>query len=422
MKIIQTRLLPFVIFSLLLSACSNKKGDSNEGVKVVLELSFGDYIKSLPTTEDSTLNMAVQQASMSTGSNEQFTDSFISAYSKKQSLLQLLDLFQHNEAVPLLHGPEDLKAFLLYDYKVHIKRMDAVLVNRINAFTEIPKESIRLKHNENQITVFVPGITDPHELDAVFNNRKGLRCWEIADMKEIGALIFKLKDTLLATTQQKHPTQSDTVTKKDASLSEIMNANNKKEKEEKKNDLFQLVMPAIDGSGTLMNTPYWGMANIKDTMAANALLNTPASKAIWAGRYKMLWGEFPSKEKDNEKFVGLYALKIPFDNKPLMEQKDIQAAKASYRSGNAEIHITFNAKGTAKWATATRSCVGKRIALEIDHFVYSAPTVIEAITGGQASITGNFTEKGINDFAKILNSGEFPLTFHISATGKYTNQ
>ena len=56
------------------------------------------------------------------------------------------------------------------------------------------------------------------------------------------------------------------------------------------------------------------------------------------------------------------------------------------------IEIEFTKSGAARFATATGNSVGKPLAILVDDKLLSAPVVQEAITGGKAMISGNFTK------------------------------
>ena len=68
--------------------------------------------------------------------------------------------------------------------------------------------------------------------------------------------------------------------------------------------------------------------------------------------------------------------------------------------------MTMNAAGASRWSTITGAEVGKSIAILLDGFVYSAPTVNDRIDGGRSSITGNFTPQEAQDLENVLKSGK----------------
>ncbi len=88
-----------------------------------------------------------------------------------------------------------------------------------------------------------------------------------------------------------------------------------------------------------------------------------------------------------------------------------------------QINLTFNAKGTTAFATATQQLYQQyssksgsgQFAIVLDGVVQSAPVVNQgAITGGQAQITGSFSQGDADTLATVLNYGALPLKFDIS--------
>jgi preprotein translocase subunit SecD len=56
----------------------------------------------------------------------------------------------------------------------------------------------------------------------------------------------------------------------------------------------------------------------------------------------------------------------------------------------------------------TRENIRKRLAIVLDDNVYSAPVIQDAIPGGRAQITGQFTSEDARDLAIILRAGALP--------------
>ncbi|QQR64872.1 hypothetical protein IPH92_04965 [Candidatus Kaiserbacteria bacterium] len=55
------------------------------------------------------------------------------------------------------------------------------------------------------------------------------------------------------------------------------------------------------------------------------------------------------------------------------------------------VSITFNEEGATLFENITRDNVGKQLAIFLDGNVMSSPVINEAIGGGKAIISGNFT-------------------------------
>ncbi|MBG0789948.1 MAG: protein translocase subunit SecD [Desulfovibrionaceae bacterium] len=72
------------------------------------------------------------------------------------------------------------------------------------------------------------------------------------------------------------------------------------------------------------------------------------------------------------------------------------------------VSLTFNARGGAIFTNLTEENVNKRMAIVLDGKVYSAPVIQERISGGRASITGNFSQEEARDLAVVLRAGSLP--------------
>ncbi|MCW2621343.1 MAG: protein-export rane protein SecD, partial [Frankiales bacterium] len=100
----------------------------------------------------------------------------------------------------------------------------------------------------------------------------------------------------------------------------------------------------------------------------------------------------------------------------VIEGTRISNASAGVRSGSNQniVQIEFDGKGTDQFATVTRKLAsnGGRFAIVLDNVVVSAPGLTNGpILGGQAEITGNFTQKSAQNLAQVLKFGALPVTF-----------
>lgn len=77
--------------------------------------------------------------------------------------------------------------------------------------------------------------------------------------------------------------------------------------------------------------------------------------------------------------------------------------------GSWAVAVTFNSEGSKLFGDLTTKLVGKPIGIELDGVMISAPNVNEPITGGTASISGNFDAKSAQELAIKLRAGQFPV-------------
>lgn len=77
------------------------------------------------------------------------------------------------------------------------------------------------------------------------------------------------------------------------------------------------------------------------------------------------------------------------------------------------VSIKFDKKGARVFGRITGENVKKRLAIVLDDKLYSAPVIQERIPGGEARITGNFTDEEARDLAIVLRAGALPAPVKI---------
>jgi len=77
-------------------------------------------------------------------------------------------------------------------------------------------------------------------------------------------------------------------------------------------------------------------------------------------------------------------------------------------TGAPQVSITFNKDGSDIFAKITAANVGKPLAIFLDNQLIEAPVVQQAITGGSAVITGNFTVDSARTLVERFNAGALP--------------
>ena len=78
------------------------------------------------------------------------------------------------------------------------------------------------------------------------------------------------------------------------------------------------------------------------------------------------------------------------------------------------VALTLTDEGAQKFAEATEAMVGRTISIWMDDVMLSAPTVNEAITDGECTITGDFTSEEATQLASQIQSGALPFALETS--------
>lgn len=87
--------------------------------------------------------------------------------------------------------------------------------------------------------------------------------------------------------------------------------------------------------------------------------------------------------------------------------------QSGMRAGGAKVDLEMNSKGAHRFASVTGANVNKFLAIVLDSTVYSAPRIIQKISGGRAEITGSFTIQDANQLAIVLRAGALPAPVKI---------
>ncbi len=107
---------------------------------------------------------------------------------------------------------------------------------------------------------------------------------------------------------------------------------------------------------------------------------------------------------------------LPVFKRVVVGGEDLDDAKSTFESqqgGRPIISFTFNTAGGRAFCNATRQNIGKRLAIQLDGEIISAPVVQSAICGGSGIITGQFTTQQTQEQALLLRSGALPASLTI---------
>lgn len=100
---------------------------------------------------------------------------------------------------------------------------------------------------------------------------------------------------------------------------------------------------------------------------------------------------------------------LVLDREALMTGEDISDARPQFNEyGQSYVALNFNARGAKNFERITGEHIKKRMAIVLDGKVYSAPVIQDRISGGKASITGQFTTADAQDLAIVLRAGSLP--------------
>lgn len=119
-------------------------------------------------------------------------------------------------------------------------------------------------------------------------------------------------------------------------------------------------------------------------------------------------------------------IKAPFllQQRSSLTGKYLADAKVSINNQFNEptILLTFNNQGARIFEKITGENINKRLAIVLDKHVYSAPKIMEKISGGKAQISGRFTMDQARDLAIVLGSHSYPAPVKIIEDKELTKE
>jgi SecD/SecF fusion protein len=82
----------------------------------------------------------------------------------------------------------------------------------------------------------------------------------------------------------------------------------------------------------------------------------------------------------------------------------VSSAGASYERDGWVVHLRFDSEGAKRFGDITAAQIHHRFAIVLDGVIQSAPVIQDAIYGGDAQITGRFTEEEARGLASVLQN------------------
>lgn len=105
---------------------------------------------------------------------------------------------------------------------------------------------------------------------------------------------------------------------------------------------------------------------------------------------------------------------IAVERRILLTGEHITDANVAFDNYNQPyVALSLDRQGSRVFERVTAENVQRRLAIVLDDKVYSAPSIRERISGGRASITGQFSTQEAHDLAIVLRAGSLPAPVEI---------
>lgn len=105
---------------------------------------------------------------------------------------------------------------------------------------------------------------------------------------------------------------------------------------------------------------------------------------------------------------------IVLEDEVLLSGNMLRTATLAYGElGEPIVSFSLNSEGARLFGELTAASIGERIAIVLDGEVVSAPSINTAILGGEAQISGGFSQEEARDLSLILRAGSLPVPVKI---------
>ena len=424
-----------VYFGLTYMECKSKEInfglDLKGGMNLILEVKISDVVKALSNhNTDPVFNQAVENAAeREKTSTSDFITLFREEFEKLSPNGQLSTIFatvDMKDRINLGMSNSEVVSVLREETEAAIQNAFNVLRTRIDRFG-VAQPNIQRLEKAGRIMIELPGVTDPQRVRKLLQGTASLEFWETYTNSEIlpklaeADRVSRVMTSAPAATSDSDAVATNADTTAAANVADLLDdahaASSDSVAAGTYTSLFTYLTPVQMGSSPLM-----GFVTAKDRNKVDEILASDKVRRVMPHDLRLLWGVKPLKGEEvarygiqansKELFYELIAIKQNSSNgrAPLEGDVITNARSQVSQQGRAEyeVSMSMNSDGARKWAQLTKQNLGRSIAIVLDGFVYSYPTVQSEITGGNSQITGNFTTEEAQDLANVLKSGKLP--------------
>ena len=309
---------------------------------------------------------------------------------------------------------DEVKEELQIEINSSINTAFEVLRSRIDKFG-VTQPNIQRIGNSGRIQIELPGAKDIDRVTKLVTSKAELQFWEVFSNAEVQNYFFSanavvaemLKEDITEETEE-----TDDVNDIQSILNEVKDSTEVQQK-----TLFTYLTVNFAQSEQQQSSLV-AQAKVSDTAMVNKLLSDRKVISIRSNdikNVKFLWDYKSNTTTDGSEVIGLYAIKSNRnDIAPIQGDVITDASQVFDQLNNPQVSMAMNGRGSKLWEKLTGDNVGGFVAVVLDDYVYTAPTVNQAIVGGRTEISGgSMTIEEAQDIATVLKAGKLPAAARI---------
>ena len=408
--------------------------DLKGGMNVQLEVSVADVLRALSDyNTNENFNKALQLSRQRQAkSGENFLKIFQEEFEKLDPNARLAGIFStydFKDRISSSATNDEVISVLQEEVNSAIDNSFNVLRSRIDRFGVVQPNIQRLDV-EGRILVELPGVKEPERVRKLLQGSANLEFWETYKYAEVAPYLEQanavIRDMNRATEEANATEEvveevkaeevvAEETTDSVADLAAELTAETEtteadREEMRREYPLFSVLQPMQN------NGPIVGLALASDTAEVNDLLAMKQVAELFPRELRFVWSVKAMDPEAKQPVYELIAIKVTNrDGRAPLEGDVVTDARADFDqySNGSTVSMKMNAEGSKTWARLTKENIGREVAIVLDGYAYSFPTVNAEITGGSSQITGNFTPEEAKDLANVLKSGKMPAPARI---------
>jgi len=406
--------------------------DLKGGMNVTLEISMPDVVQSLAVNKDDELFKTAFEAAekeFANTTNGDFIDIFVDNFNKQKSALKLNNAnlrtyFGERSGIKNASDAQII-SWLKKESGEIADRTFKILRTRIDRFG-VAQPNLQLLQG-GRILVELPGVKEPERVTDLLKSTAKLEFWEVYNDIVGGRSIqqrFFEADAKLAE-QLKNQKENPTETAATDSVADALGlADAEVEEDEDEIEDIDVTTGAIMSKAVAVPGSFViGYFKEADMPAINSML-PQLQRILGDNSVVFYWG---AAEKEYNNAFPLYPLKKKNDRiGPLLSSETIGGARVVRtarqdvdQNNRVVVNMSMEDQAADVWRKITKEAADNSatkltaIAIVLDEFVYSAPTVRSEIPNGNSEISGHFTVDEAKDLATVLNSGNLEARVNV---------
>ena len=395
--------------------------DLKGGINAILQVSVKEVLKSLSNdSKNVAFNTALENADeRQKNSNLNYLDLFFEEFQKVAGDTKLSD--------PSIFGTKALSDKISFDeanitvretlqeeINSSIGTAFEVLRSRIDKFG-VTQPNIQRIGNSGRIQIELPGAKDIERVTKLITSKAELQFWGVYTNAEVQNFFFAANSKVAEMLKDDSVLEQEKDSTKQDDIDDLLGEEADSTKVQK--SLFTYLYPNVAQSQQQLSSVV-ASARVLDTAMVNDLLSKKEVRALLPTEIKyakFLWDYKSVEGADGADVISLYAIKGNRNDKPTIEGDVIlDAGQVFDQLNKPEVSMTMNSSGTKQWAKMTADNIGNFVAVVLDDYVYTAPSVNQVISGGRTSISGgSMTVAEAEDISTVLKAGKLPATARI---------